>query len=153
MRELAVASGLFGADDVGALEQVLAEHLAAEAPEGRWSVVERVGRVVGAGYWAPEPFGDRVWNLYFLAVDPAEQGTGVGAALVRHVRADLVAAGSQRARVLLVETSSTDQYAGARAFYAALGFEEEARVRDFYGPADDKVVFWWRVAADGAPQV
>ena len=50
--------------------------------------------------------------------------------------------GDEHARVLIVETSSTDPYAQARAFYAKYGFEEEARIREFYGPGDHKVVFW-----------
>lgn len=44
--------------------------------------------------------------------------------------------------MLLVETSSTEHYDGARGFYRARGFDEEARIRDFYGPGDDKIVFW-----------
>lgn len=55
--------------------------------------------------------------------------------------------GGSRARVLLVETSSTEQYHRARAFYLARGFDEEARVRDFYGPGDDRVVFWKSLTA------
>ena len=49
--------------------------------------------------------------------------------------------------MLIVETSSTAQYIGARRFYQARGFIEEARIRDFYGPGDDKVVFWKALTA------
>jgi len=44
--------------------------------------------------------------------------------------------------VLIVETSSTDQYARTRAFYRQHHYDEEARIRDFYGPEDHKIVFW-----------
>jgi len=50
--------------------------------------------------------------------------------------------GEDVARVLIVEASSTDQYARTRTFYRKLGYHEEARIRQFYGPSDDKVVFW-----------
>ena len=43
--------------------------------------------------------------------------------------------------MLLVETSSTDDYEAARRFYDRAGFDREARVREFYGPRDDKIVF------------
>lgn len=99
-------------------------------------------RVVAAAYLAPEPFADRWWNLYFLAVKPRLHGTGAGSQLIEHVEDVLRGAGEEAARVLIVETSSTDQYATARAFYRARGFDEEARIRDFYGPGDSKVVFW-----------
>ena len=54
--------------------------------------------------------------------------------------------GEVEARVLLVETSSTDQYEATRAFYEARGFDREALIREFYGPGDDKVVFWKAMA-------
>jgi hypothetical protein len=49
---------------------------------------------------------------------------------------------SDAAQVLIVETSSTDQYALTRKFYPKQGYLEEARIRRFYGPDDDKVVYW-----------
>ena len=33
-------------------------------------------------------------------------------------------------------------FAGQRAFYVRLGYHEEARIREFYGPDDDKVIYW-----------
>jgi hypothetical protein len=44
--------------------------------------------------------------------------------------------------VLIVETSSTDQYARTRDFYRQHDYDEEATIREFYGPDDHKVVFW-----------
>lgn len=67
---------------------------------------------------------------------PADQRRGVGTALIGHVERELAAGGQ---RLLLVETSGLPAYARARAFYARCGYDQEARIRDFY--ADDKVVF------------
>ena len=44
-------------------------------------------------------------------------------------------------------TGRTDGYADARAFYLGRGFVEEATIRDFYGPGDNKVTFWKSLAA------
>ena len=44
--------------------------------------------------------------------------------------------------MLIVETSSLARFETAREFYRRHGYDEEARIRDFYGPGDDKVVFW-----------
>ncbi len=100
------------------------------------------GTVIGAAYYAPEPFSDRMWNLYFIAVHPSTQGNGIGRALLEHVEHHLQDAGPDTAQVLIVETSSTDQYARTRKFYPKQGYVEEARIRRFYGPDDHKVVYW-----------
>ncbi len=137
---VAVSSGLFGPDDVVGFAEVVDATLG--GPDVVWLVADADdGAVAGAAYCGPEPFGDRVWNLWFLAVDPASQARGVGTALV----GTLVDRLAGRARVLLVETSSAPAQAGARAFYAARGFTHEATVREFYGPDEDKVVYWRRL--------
>lgn len=135
---IAVAAGMFTADEVG----FLGEQFAGRDASAAWCVAERHGRVVAAAYCAPEPFADRMWNLYFIAVDPSFQGQGLGRALMTVVEDTLREKGPSTARTLVVETSSTDRYAGARAFYRHLGYAEEARIRQFYGPEDDKIVFW-----------
>ncbi len=88
-----------------------------------------------------------MWNLYFIAVDPVVQGQGIGRGLMRHVEDTLRGLGPTVARTLVVETSSTAQYAGTRAFYRRIGYDEEARIRQFYGPEDDKAVFWRSLVA------
>lgn len=108
-----------------------------------WLVLEDAnGEVAGAAYYAPEPFSDRLWNLYFLGVRPDQQGKGDGRQLVTTVEDDLRAKGSERARLLLVETSGLPGFEQTRRFYRVLGFDEEARIRQFYGPDDDKIVYW-----------
>jgi ribosomal protein S18 acetylase RimI-like enzyme len=81
---------------------------------------------------------DGTWNLYLLAVHPQHQGQGLGAALVRQIEQDLRSTG---ARVLLIETSGVPDFAGQRGFYTRLGYHQEARIREFYAPGDDKVVY------------
>ena len=40
-----------------------------------------------------------------------------------------------------METSSTPAYDGARGFYRRNGYDEEARVRDYWTAGDDLVLF------------
>ncbi len=143
IKQLAVAANMFDEESVGFFDDILAGFFDGTAQGHAWLVVPGAGDgLVGAAYYAPEPFADRMWNLYFLAVHPDVQGQGVGQALIEHVESTLRELGDQTARTLIVETSSTDQYAGTRAFYARRGFVEEARIRQYYGPDDDKIVFW-----------
>lgn len=82
---------------------------------------------------------DGTWNLYLLAVHPQHHGQGLSVAMVRHVEQDLLAAD---ARVLLIETSGVPEFVGQRTFYTRLGYHQEDRIREFYAPGDDKIVYW-----------
>lgn len=104
-----------------------------------WLLSSPESGVAAIAYYAPERMTESTWNLYLLAVHPQHQGQGLGAALVRQVERDLRQAG---ARVLLIETSGVPDFASQRAFYAGLGYHEEARIREFYAPGDDKIVYW-----------
>lgn len=78
------------------------------------------------------------WDVYWIAVDPAMHGAGIGTALMLEVERRLLA---ERARLVVVETSSRSDYAPTRRFYERLGYEEAARVAGFYAPGDDRIIF------------
>jgi hypothetical protein len=44
-----------------------------------------------------------------------------------------------------VETSGRDEYLPTRGFYAARQYAASARVRDFYAPGDDRIIFTKRL--------
>lgn len=142
IKQIAVAAEMFSLEEVAFFDEMFSGWLDGSLEGHQWLVAAIGGIVVGAANYAPEPFADRLWNLYFIAVEPEQQGSGIGRNLMAHAEAELATKGDDEARVLVVETSSTDQYARTREFYAKLGYDEEARIRQFYGPADDKVVFW-----------
>lgn len=79
------------------------------------------------------------WNLYLIAVHPRIQRSGYGAALLTFVEGLLRELG---ARILLVETSGQESFDYVRSFYKKNGYDEEARIREFYKSGDDKIVFW-----------
>ena len=88
--------------------------------------------------FGPTPMTDDVYDLYWIAVDRARQGRGVGQALLRFVEDTLRA---RDARMLLIETSSNPGYAASVRFYQAAGYREISRIKDFYRIEDDKLVF------------
>lgn len=119
------------------LDAMIAPFFAA-AESGEFWLTYDDGGPCAVVYVAPERMTDGAWNMLLIAVDPARQGQGIGAALTRRVERKLAADG---ARLLLVETSGLDHYARTRAFYAGLGYSEEARIRDYYQAGEDKIVF------------
>lgn len=143
IRALAIVNGMFQPDDMADFDAMLSGYYSGELPEHVWLVATtNAETIVAAAYYAPEPFSNGMWNLYFIATEPLAHGTGAGSALIRAVEGELKARDETLARTLIVDTSSMDGYAQARAFYRRHGFVEEARIRDFYGPGDDKVTFW-----------
>ena len=135
---LAEAVGLFRPHELAELRGMLADHFGGDLGDDRYWITDDDGGPVGVAYFAPEPMTDGTWNLYLIAVHPDRQGEGRGAALLRYVEQVLTARG---ARVLLVETSGLPSFERTRAFYRKCGYEEEARIRDFYSAGDDKIVF------------
>lgn len=96
------------------------------------------GAPAGLCHARAEDLAEGTWTMLALAVLPAFQRRGAGAALVAALEDRLRAAG---ARLLLVDTSGTAAFAPARAFYARTGYAEEARIRDYWADGDDRITF------------
>jgi|GEM_PF-3884579 len=67
---------MFGPDDVGFFDEMITGFLDGTMDDNQWLVVEHDSTVVAGAYYAPEPFSDRTWNLYFVAVAPTRHGHG-----------------------------------------------------------------------------
>ncbi len=113
-----------------------------------WFVPVADGRVVGFGYAEPERMTSGTWNLLAIAILARYRGRGIGGAMMRYLEDRLRTAGE---RVLIVETMGTPAFRRTRAFYRANGYAEEARIREFYEPGGDKVVFWKHLRAAHEP--
>jgi D-alanine-D-alanine ligase len=98
----------------------------------------RAGAVAGWSCFGPTPCTSGTYDLYWLCVHPSGQGRGVGTALCANVELLVAEQGGRR---IVAETSGRDVYEPARRFYTAHGFRPAARVPDFYGPGDDKLIY------------
>jgi ribosomal protein S18 acetylase RimI-like enzyme len=103
--------------------------------------------LAGFACYGPTPGTDRTYDLYWIAVHPAAQGTGSGTILLNEVERRLR---GQNARLVVVETSSRSDYKNTRGFYLRRGYVEAARARDFYAPADDRITFTKRLQSRAA---
>lgn len=90
----------------------------ARAGDGSTVLVARAGGRVAATAMAGHD-GHRGW-LYYVAVAPGQQGTGLGRAAVVAAEAWLVARGARKIQ-LMVRTGNED----VRAFYARLGYADQ----------------------------
>ncbi|HEU4988311.1 MAG TPA: GNAT family N-acetyltransferase [Gemmatimonadaceae bacterium] len=96
------------------------------------------GSLTGYCCYGATPGTHGTYDLYWIAVDPVCQGAGVGSALLAEVERRLQ---ERTARLLVVETSGRDAYDATRRFYGARGYRVAAQLRDFYAPADDRLVY------------
>ena len=170
IEEIVVATGVFSRDEVEVALEVFDEATAemgnGKSEMGPGSIEEQPRRpishspfpisasdyeAIGAfdgdellGYacFGPTPSTQGTYDLYWIAVHPAAQRSGAGAALMTEVERQLNERG---ARMVVLETSSRDDYAPTRSFYHKRGYSEAARLRGFYAPGDDRVVLTKRV--------
>jgi len=99
------------------------------------------GRLVGWICWGPTPCTLGTYDLYWMAVDPAAQRSGIGTALLAEMERRV----ARRARLIVVETAGRADYAPTRRFYEARGYRPTARIPEFYAPEDDLVVYTKRL--------
>ncbi|MHB8708134.1 MAG: GNAT family N-acetyltransferase [Desulfuromonadales bacterium] len=102
------------------------------------AVAEALGKVAGYVLFGPVPATMGNFDLYWIAVDPAAQGTGVGQRLLEHVEEEVRQRGG---RMVCLETSSQGGYSRTRSFYEKAGYQLESRIRDFYKPGDDRLTY------------
>ena len=120
------------------LEDMIAGYLE-KSTRDIWFVSVADGRVVGFGYCEPERMTRGTWNLLAIGILAERRGRGIGGAMMRYLEDRLRSDGE---RILIVETMGTPAFTRTRAFYRANGYAEEARIREFYEPGGDKIVFW-----------
>ena len=137
LEQLTAATGLFRPDEIAVATELLDAALAGD-DDYRFLGAYAGDDLVAFACWGPTPGTVGTYDLYWIVVDPAWQGRGVGTQLLRAVEAALVTAAG---RLLVVETSSRGDYAPTRAFYEARGFTQAAQLRGYYAPGDDLVIY------------
>lgn len=94
--------------------------------------------ILGYACFGPHALTEGAYDLYWIAVDPAAQGRGIGRALIAQVETEVL---NRKGYLLLIETSSTPAYAAARHLYQSSGYHCESTIHDFYGRGDHLQVF------------
>jgi GNAT superfamily N-acetyltransferase len=145
--EIARTTGVFKPPEIVALREVLDDYHARESSHGhRCLSYEHHGELAGFAYFAPSAMADRVWYLYWIAVEKTLHAQGIGAALLNHTEDAIRVVGG---RLYLIETSSLAHYEATRKFYLRHGYAIASVLPDFYADGDDLVVFAKRFLPKG----
>jgi len=138
IEDITRAVGVFRDDEIPVALEVFDEAVREGGSQSYTAIGSDVdGRLVGWICWGPTPCTLGTYDLYWMAVDPALQGAGIGTALVLEMERRLAGV----ARLIIIETTGRPDYAATRAFYQARGYRAAATIPDFYAPSDDQVVF------------
>jgi ribosomal protein S18 acetylase RimI-like enzyme len=132
----------FRPEEVAVAVELLDAALRGDAGYRCWVAEDARGDAVGYACFGRTPLTAWAFDLYWLAVDPTARRAGFGRRLVLRV---LDEARREGGRVLRVETSGKYGFPVTRAFYTSLGFTCAGRIADFYGEADDLVLYALRL--------
>ncbi len=137
LEQLTRATGRFREEEVATAVELLEESLGGD-DEYRFVGAFDGEQLVGYACWGPTPGTAGTHDLYWIVVDQARQGAGVGTQLLAEVEHGLRANGQ---RLVVVETSSRADYAPTRAFYEHRGYARAATIPGYYAPGDDLVIY------------
>ncbi len=121
------------------LDEMISGYLNNPENEDIWFTEIENDRPISIGYCAPETLAEGTYNLYALGVKSDTQSKGTGTRMIAFIEDHLKL---HNHRILIVETSSIDDFKSSREFYENLGYHKEAVIRDFWSKGDDKVIYW-----------
>ena len=136
IEEISRGVGVFRDDEIPVALEVF-DGAVAGSPDYIALGADHDGRLAGWVCWGPTPCTLGTYDLYWMAVDPAQHGAGIGTALMQAMETRLEGV----ARLVVVETAGRAEYAPTRKFYEARGYRAVSRISDFYAPGDDQVVY------------
>jgi ribosomal protein S18 acetylase RimI-like enzyme len=108
-----------------------------------YCMVDDQDKVIGYICYGPTPMTQGTFDLYWIAVDPDFQGHGVGSKLLGFLEERARAMGG---RLILVDTSTIPHYEKTEKFYLKNGFQEVARISDYYHPGNDRITFCKKIS-------
>jgi len=103
-------------------------------------------QLVGYACFGPTPITQGTYDLYWIAVDPDWSSMGIGTRLLKAVEESIQTC---QGRMLLIETSSSQNYDRTRWFYIKNGYELIETIPDFYRPGEDRVTYLKRFPPAG----
>lgn len=139
VRRLVESTGVFSPVEIDVAVELVNDRLQrGPASDYQFVFAEQEGRTVGYTCYGRIALTAASWDLYWIAVDKAMHGRKVGRLLLERTEELIREAGGGQ---VYIETSNRHHYAPTRGFYLRCGYAQEALLRDFYGPGDDKVIY------------
>ncbi|MGD9548089.1 MAG: N-acetyltransferase family protein [Candidatus Krumholzibacteriia bacterium] len=147
VRGIVADTGFFSAEEVAIAAELVEERLQKGPASGYEFIFAEVdGIVKGYSCYGLIPCSTVSWDLYWIAVAPDQQGSGLGRRVLDLTEQRIAQSGGL---AVYAETSGREQYTPTRGFYGRCGYATGAVFEDFYGPGDAKYVFVKRMDRKG----
>ncbi len=141
VRHILASSGFFHDHEIEVAVELVDEHLAKGETASGYSFLfadSPTGETLGFTCYGPIACTVGSFDLYWIAVDQACRGQGLGEGLLKQSERHIQAQGGRR---IYIETSGRPLYAPTQKFYAKCGYRLEARLEDYYDVGDAKLIF------------
>ncbi len=143
IEQLVVRAGVFHAEEIDIARSLAEETLLRGSVAGYdFLIADGPNRIDAYTCYGRIPGTNRRFELYWIAVDPHVQRSGMARMLLR---ATEDAARAQGATHLFAETSGLATYRPAHAFYACSGYSLLATIPDYHADGDGLLVFGKRL--------
>ncbi len=100
--------------------------------------VDANDETLGYTCYGKTPMTASTFDMYWIAVKPSEHNKGIGKKLLEFVEKQIM---ELEGSLIVVETSSRDDYKNTRMFYIKSGYKELSRIKSYYKVNDDLVVY------------
>jgi len=133
-------AGVFNSIEVKTVKEIWQDYLSEGEIENGYHflVIGQNDNIQGFACYGERPLTKGTYDLYWIVIAPDQRRKGFGRALLQCVEQDVLSCGG---RLIIIETSCTAEYASTREFYLKSGYGLEARIRDFYHPNDDLMIY------------
>ncbi len=143
VRRIVAATGMFRPNEIEVAVELVTERLARGVASGYHFVfAEQDQEVLGYVCFGPITVTLHSYDLYWIAVDPAQQRKGLGKSLMLEAESRIQQLGGSQ---VFLETSGLEIYAPTRSFYERCGYKVVANIPDFYAPGDSKLIYVCRL--------
>ncbi len=131
--------------EVEIADELLNSYFDKSLDSGYWTYTAVTDNVAGYVCYGPTPLTDGTYDIYWIAVDPEQQGKKIGTELLSFAEHDIM---NHKGRLITVYTSSQEKYLSTRSFYLKRDYHEGCRIKDYYRPGDDLVVYVKQISED-----
>ncbi len=137
--EIVRSTGFFTDNELDIAAELVEERLHKGTESGYYFLFLEIDRkLTGYSCFGPVPGTLNSFDLYWIAIDNKSRGMGLGKLILDMSEQKIAAMNGIN---IYIETSSRDQYLPTRKFYEDSGYRAEARLKDFYSPGDDKIIY------------